>query len=231
MNSPRLISIPFLLPWLFMSALTFAQDSRAPLYQAVESYLRTQTQGLPGKASFRVTPLDTRTQLSVCDAYEAFSPSGGAPLGKTTIGVRCLGPSSWTVYLQAQVSVQSQYLIATRSLTAGQVIATGDFRSKSGDLGLLPPTVLIEAGQAVGKTLKVGIAAGQALRSDQLLAVWTVQFGQSVKTITRGEGFSVSSDGKAMNNAMEGQVVQVRIASGQIISGVARPGGIVEVSY
>ena len=234
MKSLRHFSLPFLLlmlPWLFVTALAFAQDSRAPLYQAVNSYLRTQTQGLPGKASFRVTPLDTRTQLSACDAYEAFSPSGGAPLGKTTVGVRCLGPSSWTVYLPVEVSVQSRYLVAARPLAAGQVISPGDFLGRSGDLGLRPPTVLVDPAQATGKTLKIGISAGQALRSDQLLAAWAVQFGQSVKTITRGEGFSVSSDGKAMNNAMEGQLVQVRTASGQTISGIARPGGVVEISY
>jgi flagella basal body P-ring formation protein FlgA len=41
----------------------------------------------------------------------------------------------------------------------------------------------------------------------------------------------VSSEGKALNNASDGQVVQVRAASGQTISGIARPGGMVEVSY
>lgn len=217
--------------WLTLPTPGIAQPGQTLLYKAVEDYLRSQTQGLPGKVSHRITPLDRRTQLSPCDAFEPFLPSGGAPWGRTTIGVRCLGPSAWTVYIQVQVSVFSNYLVATRPLTAGQAIGTNDFASRNGDLGLLPATVLIDAEQALGKTVKIGIAAGQPLRSDQLIAPWAVQVGQSVRTISRGSGFSVSSEGKALNNAIEGQMVQVRASSGQIVSGIARAGGIVEVNY
>jgi flagella basal body P-ring formation protein FlgA len=68
------------------------------------------------------------------------------------------------------------------------------------------------------------------LRSDQLIAPWVVQQGQSVKMQSSGPGFSVSSEGKALNNAAAGQLVQVRTNSGQTVSGIARPGGIVEVT-
>ena len=64
-----------------------------------------------------------------------------------------------------------------------------------------------------------------------MIAPWAVQQGQNVKTISSGAGFSVSSDGKALNNAAEGQVVQVRTNTGQTVSGIARPGGIVEISH
>ena len=217
--------------WLASLSIGFAQADQTPLYKAVDDYLRTQTHGLPGKVSYRITPLDRRTQLPPCDAFEPFLPSGGAPWGRTTVGVRCLGPSSWTVYVQAQVSVFAKYLVATRPLTAGQIVGTNDFVTRSGDLGLLPATILLDAEQALGKTVKIGIAAGQPLRSDQLIAPWAVQVGQTVRTVSRGEGFSVSSEGKALNNAVEGQTVQVRASSGQIVSGIARTGGIVEVNY
>ena len=217
--------------WLSLPLQAFAQGSQTPLYKAVEDYLRMQTQGLPGKASYRITPLDTRSQLSPCDAFEPFLPSGGAPWGRTTIGVRCLGPSAWTIYMQVQVSIHAKYLVAARPLAAGQIIGVNDFVSRSGDLGLLPATILMEAEQALGKTVKIGIAAGQPLRGDQLIAPWAVQQGQNVKTISRGTGFSVSSEGKALNNAVEGQMVQVRTPSGQTVSGIARTGGIVEINY
>lgn len=209
----------------------FARGTQTPLYKAVEDYLRMQTQGLPGKVSYRITPLDARSQLSPCDAFEPFMPSGGAPWGRTTIGVRCLAPSAWTIYMQVHVSIHAKYLVAARPLTAGQIIGANDFVSRTGDLGLLPATILMDAEQAVGKTVRIGIAAGQPLRGDQLIAPWAVQQGQNVKTISRGTGFSVSSEGKALNNAVEGQVVQVRTPSGQTVSGIARAGGIVEVNY
>jgi flagella basal body P-ring formation protein FlgA len=34
-----------------------------------------------------------------------------------------------------------------------------------------------------------------------------------------------------MNNASEGQIAQARTQNGQLISGVARLGGVVEVAY
>ena len=55
--------------------------------------------------------------------------------------------------------------------------------------------------------------------------------GQGVRLVTQGPGFQVSSEGRALGNAADGQSVQVRSASGQTVSGVARSGGIVEVRY
>ena len=100
-----------------------------------------------------------------------------------------------------------------------------------GDLSKLPSSVLMDPTQAIGKTLKSGLGAGQPLRSDQLAAQWAVQQGQTVRMISRGDGFSVSAEGKALTSAQEGQVVQVRAASGQTVSGIARAGGIVEVTH
>jgi flagella basal body P-ring formation protein FlgA len=201
------------------------------LYRVVEDYLRAQTQGIPGKVGYRIMPVDARARLSRCDAFEPFQPAGAPPWGKTTVGVRCLGPASWTLYVQVQIRVETRYLVAARSLAAGQIIGENDFVARNGDLGTLPTNVLMDAGQALGKTVKISIAAGQPLRGDQLIAPWAVQQGQTVKTISRGTGFSVSNEGKALNNAQEGQVVHVRTPSGQTVSGIARPGGIVEITY
>lgn len=213
------------------AVLSVAARAESPIHRVVEDYLRAQTQGVPGKASYRIAPLDARTQLAPCDAYEPFQPAGAALWGRTTVGVRCLGPATWTLYVQVQVSIQASYLVAARSLAAGQIIGPNDVVARNGDLGTLPATVLMDAGQAIGKTLKIGVAFGQPLRSEQLIAPWAVRQGQTVKTVSSGSGFSVSSEGKALNNALEGQIVQVRSSSGQTVSGIARAGGIVEITY
>jgi len=41
----------------------------------------------------------------------------------------------------------------------------------------------------------------------------------------------VSAEGRALANANEGQVVQVKVASGQVVSGIARVGGQIQVGY
>jgi len=223
--SPFIASLALLLA---APAPALAQDS---LTSTLDHYLRTQTQGLPGKVSYNIGQLDPRTQLTPCSAFEPFLPAGSRLWGKATVGVRCLGPSAWTVYVPVQVTVSGNYLVTARPLAAGQLIGAGDMVVRSGDLSSLPTNILTDQAQAVGKTVKNGVAAGQPLRGDLLIAPWAVQQGQSVKLVSRGAGFSVSSEGKALNNAAEGQIAQVRTGSGQTISGVARPGGIVEVSY
>jgi flagella basal body P-ring formation protein FlgA len=186
---------------------------------------------LPGKVSYSIGQLDARTQLSPCNAFEPFLPAGSKLWGKSTVGVRCLGPSTWTIYVPVQVNVSGNYLISARTMPAGYVLGAADIVMRSGDLGTLPANILTDQAQAIGKTVKNGFAAGQPLRSDQLIAPWAVQQGQSVKLLSNGPGFSVSSEGKALNNAVTGQVVQVRTNTGQTVSGIAQPGGIVEVSH
>jgi flagellar basal body P-ring formation protein FlgA len=219
----RLLWLLFLLP-----VLGYAQNT---LNETLNDYLRSQTQGLPGKVTYSISPLDARSRLSACDAFEPFLPSGSKLWGKATVGVRCLGPSTWTIYVPVQVNVSGNYLVSARSMPPGYVLGESDVVVRSGDLSTLPTNVVTELSQAAGKTIKNGLAAGQPLRSDQLIAPWAVQQGQNVTTISNGPGFTVSSVGKAPTNAVAGQVVQVRTDSGQIVTGIARPGGIVEIAH
>ncbi len=202
----------------------------SPLYATLEDYVRAQTQGLPGKVSFTLSPLDNRTQLPACQAFEPFLPTGGKLWGKSTVGVRCLGPSTWTIYVGVQVSVVGNYLVSARNLAGGSLLTAEDVAVRNGDLSALPSSILTDPAQAVGKTLKNGVAGGQPLRSDLMTAPWAVQQGQNVRTVSSGPGFSVTSEGRALNNAAEGQIVQVRTVSGQMVSGIARAGGIVEIA-
>ena len=213
-------------------ALIFALSAYAvedPMRAVAEQYLRTQTRGLPGEVSIQIGHLDPATRMPACSSYEAFTPAGARLWGKTHVGVRCLAPNSWQILLSANISVHANYVVTARALTAGQVLQSADLVTLRGDLASLPAGIVTDAGNATGKSLKNSLAAGQPLRNDQLLAPLAVRQGQPVKLIARGEGFSVSSEGKALNNAAAGQVVQVRVSSGQTISGIVLPDGTVEV--
>ena len=77
----------------------------------------------------------------------------------------------------------------------------------------------------------MSLMAGAVLRQDMLKTPMAIQRGQTVLVTSNGKGFSVSAEGKAMGSAGEGQIVQVKVASGELVSGVARPGGQVEVTF
>ena len=48
---------------------------------------------------------------------------------------------------------------------------------------------------------------------------WRVKAGQRVMVIATGDGFSVNSEGQALNNAAVAQNARVRMANGQVVSG------------
>lgn len=219
---------------LLLALLSFGAGARqepAEVKRVVEDFLRVQTRGLPGEASFTVGAIDPNNNLPPCPALEAFLPAGGRPWGRINVGVRCQAEGGWSIYVSAQVRVVGEYFVTSRPLARGQALTAADLAPRKGDLAELPPGIVTEASQAVGKTLSISVQSGHLLRTDSLRAPLAVQQGQSVRIVSKGRGFQVASEGKALGNAADGQVVQVRSASGQTISGIARTGGTVEVGY
>lgn len=211
------------------SACVFAQDFD-PLADTVERHVRLQLQGQPGKIDIRIGKPDV-SRLPPCTAHEAFTPPGTRLLGKTHIGVRCLGPSTWNILVPTTISVTGTYLVTSRSIMAGQVLQAGDFVVREGDLGALPTGLLGDPAAAIGKSARMSLGAGQPLRGDALIAPLVIRQNQTVRVISRGPGFAATAEGKALNNASEGQTVNVRMSSGQTASGLARADGSVEISF
>lgn len=208
---------------------TGARQDGAAVRKLVEQFLQTQTAGLPGKVTVTVGAVDPRMSLAACPDPQAFQQPGARAWGKTTVGVRCAAPA-WTVYIQAQVNVIAEYVTAAAPLAQGQAIDASQLAMVKGDLAAMPAGILTDIGQAVGRTPTVSLPAGTPLRADSLKSQPVVMANQTVRVISNGAGFSVSAEGKALKNAGEGDIVQVRTPSGAILSGTARAGGIVEIA-
>jgi flagella basal body P-ring formation protein FlgA len=206
-----------------------ARQDGAAVRKVVEQFLQTQTAGLPGKVTINVNPVDPRLGLAACPDPQAFQQPGARAWGKTTVGVRCTAPV-WTVYVQAQVNVLAEYVAAASPLAQGQPIDASQLVMVKGDLAAMPNGIVTDMAQAIGRTPTVSLPAGTPLRTDNLKSKPVVMQNQTVRVVSGGAGFSVSAEGKALGNAAEGQVVQVRTPSGAILSGTAKAGGIVEVA-
>jgi flagella basal body P-ring formation protein FlgA len=208
-----------------------ARQDLPALKAVVAQYLQTQAGGLPGRVTVTVGAIDPRMNLAACPAPEAFQQPGARAWGKTTVGVRCTAPSAWTVYIQAQVSVLADYVAAAVPLAQGQAIDASQLVLMKGDLAAMPNGIVTDLAQAVGRSATVSLPAGTPLRLDTLRSKPVVQQGQAVRVVSSGDGFSVSGEARSIGTAGEGQLVQVRTASGAILSGTARAGGVVQVGF
>lgn len=214
---------------LMVSLNTLVQAD--PLRTTIEQFIQQQTANLAGDVSYSVGQIDGQKKLPPCQGYQAFFPNNSQQLGNTTLGVRCLMPNTWTIYVPIKIAVVARYIVSSHGLAAGQTITSSDIQENRGDIAMLPPGVLLKPEQAIGKIPRFAIAAGQPLRSEQLAAPVLIKQNQSIRLIVDGPGFSAGAEGKALNNASEGQVVQVRTPSGTTVSGIAQPDGSVKISY
>ena len=192
------------------------------------SYLREQLSALPGQPSISIDP-PRNERLTPCDAMSPFLPSGMKPRARMTVGIRCTAPKAWTAYVQASVSVPGQYYVASRTIAAGQALTPADLAPRDGDLVALPPGAITDPDTVAGMTAAYRITAGQPIKGAALRNAQSVVRGSNVRINAVGKGFMVSSEGQALDNAAPGATVQVRMPSGQVVSGVVRNAGLVEM--
>lgn len=208
-----------------------ARQDPAQVKRTVEEFLGTQVRGLPGEASYSVGRIDPDNQLTPCSSLQAGMAAGAKPWGRTSVVVRCQESGGWSIFVPVHIRVVADYLVTAVPLAQGKTITAGDLARRRGDLSDLPAGILTDEREALGRSAAHSMAAGRPLRSDMLRQPVIIQQNQTVKVVSQGPGFQVTNEGRALTNGLDGQVVQVRLANGQIVSGIARPGGVVEVGF
>lgn len=224
-----------------LSNTTSATQDHAQIRNIVASFVQQQTAALPGKVTYQIDEIDQRIVLPKCARLEAFMPTGSQLIGKTSVGVRCPASprekgnndspthsSGWSIFVPVQIRLSLNLLTSARQLPLGHTLQEQDLASQTVESS--QPGGFTDPKQVVGKVLRYSIAAGQVLREDMLRQPYVVTQRQTVQLVVRGNSFNIRSEGVALNNASEGQVVQVRVGSGRVISGVARADGVVEIA-
>lgn len=209
----------------------FVKQDLSILKQHINRFLIGQTAGYAGDVQVKAGAIDPHLKLAACVHPEVFLPPGSRAWGKTSVGIQCDAPSRWKIYVQAHVSIKGQYLTTSHPLPRGHTITKQDLSFAEGDLTRLPAGVFTDASQIIGQTVRSPMMAGSVLRQNMLKQALAVQQGQTVLLTTTGIGFTINAEGKALKNANLGQVVSVKVRSGQVVSGIAREGGKVEVGY
>lgn len=190
----------------------------------------TNEAGAP-RASVEVGPVDPRVANQPCDQIDLMLPAANRLRGRIQVGVRCRSPHAWAAWVPATIQITGTYYVAAHALPPGKTLDMGDLEARTGDLSTLPPSVVQQPADVVGRVLITSVAANQPLRAESLRLPIAVQAGQTVKLVAQGGGFQVTSDGRALNQAAVGQVAQVRTANGNVISGIAQSAGVVAIQF
>lgn len=235
MQYMRYLTLSTLVANLLCNNYAYAQDivlnqDTSLIQNVAESFLSDQLKNKYPKYNVKVTAPDTRLKLPKCDDLTAFIPQAGKLIGRTTIGVRCSAPKPWSLFLSANIQVFGTYAIATNSLTAGKTFESTDVGLIEGELSQLPQSVISDPGQVVGQIAATNIPAGMPLRKELLKSIPGVMQGQTVRIVVKGTGFQITAEGRALQTAAEGQMANVKLDNGQNLTGIARKGGVVEVT-
>lgn len=198
------------------AALAQLQDP-ATIVAEVESLLRDRAASYPGTASITVDAPRISNQAA-CSQLDVFLAGSGGLRSRTSVGVRCLAPQPWTLYVQASVQILGQYFVASRALNRGEVINQSDLDIREGDLLRLRRAISNPA-HVLGWITTRHIRAGGTIESNALRDPNSIQRGQQVRTIARGSGFVASGEGQALESGGPGTQIQVRTPNGQIITG------------
>lgn len=199
-----------------VSAQTGLQDPSL-IAAEVESFLLAQAAVLPGAAEVVVTPPRISRQAA-CEHLDIYLPNPQLR-SRMNVGVRCLAPEPWNLFVQASLSVNGYYYVTNRRMEPGERISMDDLTAREGDLLRLPRGVITDTALAVGYIVTQRMTEGTTLRSSALRDPDSIVKGQPVRTEARGVGFVASGEGVALEDGAPGAMIQVRTSSGQVVTG------------
>lgn len=198
---------------------------------AAERFALQHAEGLaPLDADVKVTAgrLDSRLRLEACSHEpEAFMAPGqhGIP---SSVGVRCTGESSWTLYVPVRVEVLTDVLVLTVPAERGEHLTANHVRVEKRDVAGITQSYLTDLDAIAGMVMRRRALAGTVLNGAVLERETIVERGERVRLEAGGGALSVSVEGEAMADAARGDRVRVKnIASGVVVEGTASEPGLV----
>ena len=180
----------------------------------------------------RAGKLDSRLRLSHCDEpLEAFQPPGGKMLGNITVGVRCSGSKSWSLYVPVKVSIYDKVVAAARPLTRGQVVGEGDVKMVERDLAQLQSGYFSDPAEVAGMEVTRTVAMDAALTNYLVKEPLQVRRGQRVILVANSGGLEVRMTGEALADGATGARIKVRnLSSKRVIDGTVLSSSTIQVA-
>ncbi|QJX02095.1 flagellar basal body P-ring formation protein FlgA [Alcanivorax sp. IO_7] len=196
----------------------------------VRAFLAQRAAGLDGQVSVTVAP--ATAVLPPCPSPRPFMPGRDQPLaGQVTVGIHCDDLGAMVRYRRARVSVIGDYWVTARRLEAGTVIDDGALERRHGDLAALPDQAVLSKEALLGREARRTLAAGQVPRAHQIRRPPLVARRQTVNLVAGGEGFRITREGRALDEAGLGDPVRVRLPNREVVTARVTGPGEARVDY
>jgi len=214
------------------TAMAGTYHSHKSIYQSARDFVRLHVLSQQNQqAEIKIGKLDSRLKLKQCNKpLQAFLPDGSRDMGKTTIGVKCIGSKPWSLHVPVTISVYKDVLVASRQLQKGTILTEADIKLKKMDLAKLHYGFFEELKQGTGKKLKRRLLAGAVLTPAILKNPQLIRRGQKINIMAQSGRMVIRMDGKALANGAVGERIKVmNEKSGKKLEGVITSTGEVKI--
>jgi flagella basal body P-ring formation protein FlgA len=225
----------FLITILLLSGSTVVeasdiQDLNA-LKSAAESFAQSKVANISNdtrRVDVIVGNLDSRLRLVQCtDELSLFIPPGSRLQGNTTIGVRCLNPKPWSIYIPMRIAIYEKVIISLRKMSRGEIISKEDIILAEVDTSIVRGATFTETSELVGTKLKTTLKANQVIGSTTICLICK---GDTVIIKSNNKAVSVSVAGVALNDGGKGDRIRVQNnASRRVVDALITSNGVVSV--
>ena len=175
--------------------------------------------------------LDNRLRLKQCDIpLQAFFPEYGRQIGNATIGIRCNGEQSWSIYVPVVVKIYRDVVVAAHLLRPGQILSASDLTIEKRNISAFNRDFYSDAKVLVGKQVRHQLPFGRVLNSQNVKSPKAIKRGNLVTLVARKQTFEVRMEGEAMSDGSIGERIRVRnLRSKRIIEGIVKSGNVIEI--
>lgn len=206
----RMVMLLLLAPVIALAVETPQVQTPHSMRMAAEAFLQQQAAEMKGEVEVSVDPVDPRLRLANCDGQiEGFWPKGGRRVGSVSVGLRCLGPVSWSVYLRGKLEVFETVAVAARPLGRGERLSAADIELQRQDVSHLSGGYHSSLDAVVGMEVRRSVRAGMVLNRSVIRPPILVNRGERVSITAANGAVQVSMEGKALASGARGELIEV----------------------
>jgi len=222
---------------LFFILLGFTTHSTASSYQSLIEIEKTARQYIIERIDttqdfeIDIHPLDRRLKLAKCTVpLEAYSQKKQLSSGALSIGIRCKGKQSWSLYNPAKISLFFKVLTLTHDIKRHTVIQASDVQLER-RVKRLSQGFFTHYAQIEGKISTRNLQSGTALRESHLFTPQLIKKGDKVRIIAESSAFTIQMSGYALMGGHLGNQIRVRNSrTNKVIEGTIKKRGVVSVN-